>query len=111
MPDATETARSRPNHDLPTLGNVGASHYEKESIRVGPVNSERWPIAAWPGPGRIGLIELNRAPMEIGMPLWGWRRSAVRARAGCGARKRTEIRALAACDEAGWSSWRADRGR
>ena len=84
---------------------------EKESIRVGPANSERWPLAAWPGPGRIGLIELNRAPMEIGMPVWGCRRSAVRARAGWGARKRTGIRALAACDEAGWSSWRADRGR
>ena len=31
-----------------------------------PANSERWPLPASPGTGRIGLIELNRAPMGIG---------------------------------------------
>ena len=46
-------------------------HCDKESIRAGRRNSERWPLPAWPRPVRIGLIELDRAPMEIGTPVWG----------------------------------------
>ena len=49
---------------------VSGQQNEKESIRVGPANSERWPLPAWPGPSRIGLIELNRAPMGIRLPVW-----------------------------------------
>jgi hypothetical protein len=36
---------------------------EKESIRAEPESSERRPLTTSPGTGRIGLIELNRAPI------------------------------------------------
>ena len=76
------------NNQFLRLG--GDLHNEKESIRVGPANSERWPIAAWPGPGRIGLIELNRAPIygdwNAGI---GCRLSAVRAGKTGDSRRRT----------------------
>ena len=81
-------------------------HYEKESIRVGPANSDRWPLPAWPGPGRIGLIELNRAPMEIGTRVWGRRWCAGRGGEPGGSRSKTRSgcghRAQACRRTVGW---------
>ncbi len=60
-------------------------------------------VAPWPGPVRIGLIELNRAPMEIGTPVFRWRRSAGRARAGGNSRSRTGSWVTAPHDKAATS--------
>ena len=102
------TARTVGRH---IFANIMAPIMRRSLFRAVPASSGGRPWGTWPGQVGIGLIELNRAPMEIGMPLWGWRRSAGRVRAGWRARKRTGMRAMAPCDEAGWSSWRADRGR
>ena len=60
---------------------------EKESIRAVPESSERWPLATLPGTVRIGLIELNRAPIygdwNAGI---GCRRCAVGGRKSGGSR-------------------------
>ena len=75
-----------------------------------PANSERWPLPASPGTGRIGLIELNRAPMGIGLRVWGCRWSAGRGWAGLGSRRMTGSWVMSQCAGACWSGWLADRG-
>ena len=88
----------------------GSRQNDKESIRVGPANSERWPLPVSPGPGRIELIDLNRAPMGIGMAVWGGGGVAVRGGAGWGSRRRSWNWVMSAWGGASWSGWLTDRG-
>ena len=76
-----------------------------------PESSERWSLETLPGTVRIGLIELNRAPIygdwNAGI---GCRRCAVGWEKIWWVTENDGPRVLSPCDEAASSGWRADLG-